>query len=119
VVLDLQGSEHEWTGFPRIEWRPSSIAETALVVCIASQDERHQIQRCRYEGGSDVIRYRTARRVLVVEAISGRAVSDEHVFAPDPRQCERVERASLRELSNDLEWGHVEEYLLRTVQAAR
>jgi hypothetical protein len=114
VVLDLNGNEHAWTGHPPYAWRPPSVAAARLVACISEEEERSVLQVCPYEGGA-VTRYRISRRVVVVDASTGRFLADDELVA-DPRQCQQVESRDLFELAGTLEWATVQEHLAAYVE---
>jgi len=118
VVVDLEGREHPWTGHAPIQWKPATLADVRLVACVAREEEHQVLETCPYEGGSDVTRYRTGRRVVVVEASSGARLDDVFMFG-DPRNCQPTEDRSLHELYGELEWAEVEQHLSEFVERGR
>lgn len=118
VVLDTSGHEHSWTGYPPLEWRPPSLADTELVACISPQETRSFLQTCRYEGGMVITRYRVSRDVAVFEAATGKRVTSFSV-SDDPRECGALElKKAERELEGNLTWAQVEARLSSFVDGA-
>jgi hypothetical protein len=60
--------------------------EAALVLCIEPH-ERVEIERCDYTNGGTIVRYRVGRRARLVEARTGRSLSEQVVTGPDPARC--------------------------------
>lgn len=108
VVLDTDGNEHPWTGYPPLEWRPASLADTELVACISAEEVETQIQVCQYVNGPPIHRYRVSRSVKIVEAATGRVLA-EYLVKGDPRACGQTESRDLTELKGSLGWQDVEE----------
>jgi hypothetical protein len=111
VVLDPDGKEHAWTGHPRLELRPASLADAQLVVCVDNEAEETVLEVCHYSNGPDITRYAVSRRVRVVAAATGEVLFDETVTA-DPRACRQTEQKEVTRLAGDLGWDQVEAELL-------
>ncbi|HEY7599181.1 MAG TPA: hypothetical protein VH741_04570, partial [Candidatus Limnocylindrales bacterium] len=75
VVLDSDGNAHPWTGYPPMAWRPPNLADTELVACISAEEIKTEIQVCHYVNGPPIHRYRISREVRIIEAATGRVVS--------------------------------------------
>jgi hypothetical protein len=103
VILDTDGNEHPWTGYPPMAWRPPNLADTELVACISPDEIHTEIQVCRYDNGPPIHRYRVSRSVKVVEAATGRLIAQYNV-SDDPRACGPTENRDLTELSGTIGW---------------
>jgi hypothetical protein len=114
VVLDADGNEQAWTGYPPIAWRPLSLSDTELVACI-SDETRTEIQVCDYVNGPDIHRYRVTRTVRIVEAATGRTVV-EFTVSDEPRSCHATEQQDVTELSGELTWEMVAEHCAALVE---
>ena len=88
AVMEHQGAS--WTGqFNVLETSLSpadTTEEAALVLCMEAP-ETVEIERCDYTNGSTIVRNRIYRRARLVEARTGRVLSDQTVAGPDPALC--------------------------------
>jgi hypothetical protein len=109
IVLDTDGNEHPWTGYPPMAWRPPDLADTELVACISADEIKTEIQVCQYVNGPPIHRYRISRQVRLVEAATGRVIHQATV-SDDPRACGHTESRDLTELSGDVTWDDVAEH---------
>lgn len=103
VVLDTEGSEHVWTGYPPIEWRPAAVDDADYVACVSAKEARTVIEVCTYSNGSDITRYAATRLVRIIEALTGVEV-DHYTLKGEPRRCGQTEQRDLTELEGDVTW---------------
>lgn len=88
VVLDSNGSPSSaWgDGLTGNGWEPMALRFTDLVVCVAKQ-ETVGVETCHYTGGSTVSRYRYEVKIRLLEAATGRQVSEDTIQGSDPDSC--------------------------------
>ena len=106
VLLATDGSEHRWTGFAPIEWKPASLADTELVACVSADEIRTQIETCQYINGPAITRYSAARHVVLVEPGTGRTIAS-YDMTDTPRECRSTEERSVVELTGSVPWETV------------
>jgi hypothetical protein len=101
VLLQTDGQPHDWAGKLPSEWKPTSVADTALVACAQNEVQLEQIEVCEYEG-PDITRYLASLDVRLIAARTGEVIGRRHLEAR-PRECMGTERSSTTELTGSLE----------------
>ncbi len=108
VVLSSDGTEHAWTGYPPMAWRPLTLDDAEFVACISPETTYTQIQVCSYSNGPAITRYSANRDVKVVEAATGRTIAS-FTLSDNPRACGQTEKRDLTELRGDVGWADFQE----------
>jgi hypothetical protein len=115
VLLDSTGNGHEWSDQIPVEWLPSAVAETQLVVCVGEEREI-KIETCEYMIGPDIIRYRYSLDIKLREAKTGKIINATTLDGSLPRACEFSEPYSLTRLEGShVSFDQVQEWLRRYV----
>lgn len=96
VLLDSIGNEHDWSHELPMEWLPTAVRETQLVVCVGEEREI-KIETCHYDG-PDITRYRYSLDVELIEAKTGNIVGLTTLEGSWPRACQQTESYYLTRL---------------------
>lgn len=70
VLMDEAGNEHEWSNKIPSSWRPTSVEDTELVLCVGSET-KYISDTCSYNIGPKITAYSYYRMVTVREAKTG------------------------------------------------
>ena len=117
VVLDRQGAEFGWTGKPSVAWRPGSVGDVEIVVCVDREDTTSVIEVCKYNG-PDVTRYAATRELSIVAARTGVVLAHATVTS-NASSCPGVLARDVTELTAEVGWSEVEAYLTGLVERGR
>jgi len=94
VLLGPDGTRHKWTTEIPSSWRPKSISDVELVICIYGERGRG-IESCPYELPSGGIFYITTVQLILDanlrEAKTGRSITNITIEGPMPRHCGAIE----------------------------
>jgi uncharacterized repeat protein (TIGR02543 family) len=111
VLLDSTGNKHDWSDELPIEWLPTVVEETQLVVCVEEEREI-EIETCHYHNGPDITRYRYSLDVELREAKTGNIVAVTTLDGTWPRDCRPTEPYSLTRLEGShVSLDQVQEWL--------
>jgi hypothetical protein len=108
VLLSTDGTEHPWTGYPPMAWRPLTLDDAEFVACVSPETTYRQIEVCSYTNGPAITRYSANRDVKVVEAATGRTVAS-YTMTDNPRACGQTEQRDVTELRGDVGWADFQE----------
>ena len=86
VLLSPEGGKHSWTNSLPEDWRPETVSDTALVVCVGAREEK-VIAKCDYVGGSPITRYQYYREVELREARTGDIIAATTLYGSIPEEC--------------------------------
>jgi len=89
VLICTSGKIHDWTDDIPTEWKPTSLGETELVICVGEEKEK-SIQVCQYTGPS-VTRYQHYVDVELREAKTGILVASTILYGSMPSYCKGSE----------------------------
>jgi len=116
VLISSSGEIHGWTDDIPTEWKPTSVEETELVICVGEEEEKI-IEVCEYYGPS-ITRYQHYVEVELREARTGKLVANTILYGSMPRHCKQSESYSVTRLygsdvSFDQVTGWVETYVIQ------
>ncbi len=75
------------------EWRPKTLADTELVVCI--KYDFVKVETCLYTGGNILHRKRIDLAVWLREALTGRIIAETRFLGGDPPSCPPLQKFSI------------------------
>jgi len=111
VLLDFAGNEHGWSDELPMEWLPTAVEETQLVVCVGEEKES-RIQTCEYWLGPDIERYQYRLHVTLRKAKTGDTIADTYLLGSMPRACQNTEDYWLTRLEGShVSFDQVQEWL--------
>ena len=87
VILNSDGSAHEWNREVRLEWLPDTLSEIDLVI-VLSQEEESAIESRSYSGDVEITRYRFSIPVEIREASTGDLLWRSIIFGSEPKEFE-------------------------------
>jgi formylglycine-generating enzyme required for sulfatase activity len=87
VILDSNGSPHEWNRQVPFEWRPTALEDTKLVA-VLGQKEETAIESRSYSGDIGITRYRYSMPIEVREASTGDLLWRSIIFGSEPKELE-------------------------------
>jgi hypothetical protein len=108
VVLEAQGGISKYANRAPTVWKPASLADADLVLCIAEPSEV-RLDTCNYAGGGDIERYRRVIYAELVSARTGERVANK-TFTCQPRDCLPWELGFINKLSCKVKVGQVFDY---------
>jgi hypothetical protein len=108
VVLDSVGKDFDWTGSTPATWRPSTISDLELVLCVDREQTTYVGEVCGYSNGPDITRHTAVRNVRIVEPSTGKTLA-KLVVESAARACAQTEERSLTDLYGSVEWPLVRE----------
>jgi hypothetical protein len=103
VVLDNEGKDFDWTGSTPASWRPTTITDLEVVVCVDREQTTYVGEVCGYSNGPDITRHTAVRNVRIVEPSAAKTLA---TFAVESaaRECAQTEERSLTDLYGSVEW---------------
>ena len=78
-----------WTQYIQKEWRPTSLADTELIVCL-EPEKKISIEVCHYQGSFTQERYQYTRHAVLRSARTGEVISSADLEGGMPAQCPRT-----------------------------
>jgi hypothetical protein len=108
VVLDTEGNDHSWTGSPPATWRPTSIGDLEVVLCVDHEETTYVDEVCEYSGGPDITRHTAVRNFRLVEPATGRTLATLKVEG-EARACHQTEEVSLTDLQGSVAWPDIQD----------
>lgn len=85
VLISSTGEIHKWSDELPLEWLPTTVEDTQLVVCVREEREK-AVQVCKYFG-PDITRYQYYLSVTLMEAKTGNTVAATTLYGSLPRAC--------------------------------
>jgi hypothetical protein len=113
VFLDGSGDSHLFTGEVRPEWKPGSLEDVNLVVCI-DEPSYKVIETCAYLNSGKITRYAKDQPVRLIIAKTGELLASA-TLTGSPRLCQSTEQGNVKELYGDVAYEYVEKWLLEII----
>jgi hypothetical protein len=109
VVLYTDGIIHPWSAIVSKTWRPQSLADTELVLCV-SKPTNLLAEACIGVADRNVTRYQEQVTASIVDPHSAKVIASS-TFIGELPSCEGIERNLVSQLIGKVELSTVEEWV--------